>query len=80
MASIVVDNLSGTVTEDDLREEFSTYGKVTNIRLENGSATIEYDTFKASQVAIGCMNNQELKGRLVHCHLQSTCNPSHAIH
>ncbi|KAI1702853.1 RNA recognition motif domain-containing protein [Ditylenchus destructor] len=68
MASIVVDNLSDRVTEEDLREEFGTYGKITGIKLlGNGTATIDFDTFKASQVAISCMNKQELKGRVVHC-------------
>uniref|UniRef100_A0A915DXQ4 RRM domain-containing protein n=1 Tax=Ditylenchus dipsaci TaxID=166011 RepID=A0A915DXQ4_9BILA len=69
---IVVDNLSNTVSENELKEEFSMYGPVKKINMQRkGSdcmATIEFDSDKARQSAIHCMNNQELKGRLMHIH------------
>jgi len=68
---IYVGNLSYDVTEDDLRAEFSTFGKIESISVitdkysgrSKGFAFVEMPTIAEGQAAINALNGKQLKER-----------------
>ena len=73
MASIYVGNLSHTASEDDLREAFAQYGKVSTVSivkdrdtgLPRGFAFVEMADGKEAANAIRELNLREIGGRSV---------------
>ena len=73
MSSIYVGNLSSNATEDELREAFSQYGKVSSVSIikdrdtgrPRGFAFIEMPDGKEAATAIKEMNLREIAGRSI---------------
>lgn len=73
MTSIYVGNLSYTATEDDLRDAFSQYGKVSSVNIikdretgrPRGFAFVEMADGKEAATAIQELNLREIDGRSV---------------
>jgi RNA recognition motif-containing protein len=73
MTSIYVGNLSYTASEDDLREAFAQYGKVSTVSIvkdrdtgrPRGFAFVEMDDGKEAASAIQELNLREIGGRSV---------------
>ena len=73
MTSIYVGNLSSNATEDELREAFSQYGKVSSVSIvkdrdtgqPRGFAFIEMPDGKDAASAIKEMNLREIAGRSI---------------
>jgi RNA recognition motif-containing protein len=73
MTSIYVGNLSYTATEDDLREAFSQYGKVSSVNIvkdretgrPRGFAFVEMADGREAATAIQELNLREIDGRSV---------------
>ncbi len=70
---IYVGNLSYDVTEDELRNEFSAYGKVESVSIitdkysgrSKGFAFVEMPTVSEGQAAIAGLNGKTLKERML---------------
>lgn len=70
---LFIGNLSYNVTEDELRDVFSQYGEITDLKIitdrmsgrSKGIAFITYATEEQAQAAIEAMHNQEIDGRAV---------------
>ena len=70
---LFIGNLSYNVTEDELRDVFSQYGEITDLKVitdrmsgrSKGIAFITFATEEAAQAAIEGMHNQEIDGRAV---------------
>lgn len=70
---IFVGNLSPSVTEDDLRQAFSSFGQVSSVNIVNGIFTgvsrgfgfVEMPSKVASLTAITSMNYRDLKGQVL---------------
>jgi len=65
-------NLSYQSTEESIREGFSEFGTITNIKVlyneegrPRGSAFVEFDNSDAAQAAIDAYNDQEFDGRAI---------------
>ncbi len=73
MTSIYVGNLSYTASEDDLREAFAQYGKVSTVSIvkdrdtgrPRGFAFVEMDDGKEAASAIQELNLREIGGRSI---------------
>ena len=73
MTSIYVGNLSYTTTEDDLREAFAQYGKVSGVNIvkdretgrPRGFAFVEMGDGKEATAAIKELNLREISGRSI---------------
>jgi RNA recognition motif-containing protein len=73
MSSIYVGNLSYTATEDELREAFSQYGKVSAVNIvkdretgrPRGFAFVEMADGKEAATAIRELNLREIAGRAI---------------
>jgi RNA recognition motif-containing protein len=73
MTSIYVGNLSYTTTEDDLREAFAQYGKVSVVNIvkdretgrPRGFAFVEMADGKEATTAIKELNLREISGRSI---------------
>jgi RNA recognition motif-containing protein len=73
MTSIYVGNLSFTATEDELREAFSQYGKVSGVNIikdretgrPRGFAFVEMADGKEAATAIQELNLREIGGRSI---------------
>jgi len=73
MTSIYVGNLSYTTTEDDLREAFAQYGKVSGVNIvkdretgrPRGFAFVEMADGKEATTAIKELNLREISGRSI---------------
>ena len=71
--NIYVGNLSGDVTEDDLRQAFEAFGEVSTINIikdrftgeSRGFGFVEMPTRTEAEAAITGMNGQDLKDRAV---------------
>jgi len=73
--NIYVGNLSLTVTEAELRQEFAPFGEVESVTIMNddhfgsaqprGYAFIEMPSLKDGAIAISCMNGKLFKGKLM---------------
>jgi RNA recognition motif-containing protein len=71
--NIYVGNLSGDVTEDDLRQAFEAFGEVSTINIikdrfsgeSRGFGFVEMPAKAEAEAAIAGMNGQDLKGRAV---------------
>jgi len=71
--NIYVGNLSGDVTDDDLRQAFEAFGEVSTINIikdrfsgeSRGFGFVEMPTRTEAEAAITGMNGQEVKGRAV---------------
>jgi len=69
--NIYVGNLSGDVTEDDLRQAFEAYGEVSSINIikdrftgeSRGFGFVEMPTKTEAEAAIAGLNGKDLKGR-----------------
>lgn len=69
--NIFVGNLSHDATEDDIREAFSTFGKVTSVSIirdkfsgePRGFGFVEMEAKDEAAAAITAMNGKDLKGR-----------------
>jgi RNA recognition motif-containing protein len=69
--NIYVGNLSGEVTEEELRHEFEAFGKVTSVRIikdrysgqSRGFGFVEMATNDEGQAAIKGLKGESLKGR-----------------
>ncbi len=69
--NIYVGNLSGEITEEDLRQAFEAFGQVASAKiitdrysgLSRGFAFVEMPTRAEAQAAIAGLNGKELKGR-----------------
>ena len=69
--NIYVGNLSGEVTEEELREAFKAFGQVTSVNIikdrysgqSRGFGFVEMPTKAKGQAAITGLNGKELKGR-----------------
>jgi RNA recognition motif-containing protein len=69
--NIYVGNLSYSVTEDDLRQAFETFGQVASVSIikdkfsnqSKGFGFVEMPSQEEAQAAITGMNGKELKGR-----------------
>lgn len=69
--NIYVGNLSYTVTEDDLRQAFESYGQVTSANIikdkfsgqSKGFGFVEMPSQEEATAAIAAMNGKEMKGR-----------------
>lgn len=69
--NIFVGNLSRDVTEEDLREAFGAFGKVTRISIlkdkftgePRGFGFVEMESKEEGQAAINDLNGKDLKGR-----------------
>ncbi len=69
--NIYVGNLSGDVTEDDLRQAFESFGQVESVNLlkdrfsgeSRGFGFVMMSPQSEAQTAIDGLNNQDLKGR-----------------
>ena len=70
---LFIGNLSYNVTEDELRNSFSQFGEITDLKVitdrmsgrSKGIAFITYATEEAAQAAIEGMHNQEIDGRAI---------------
>ncbi len=64
MSTVFVGNLSPEVTDSDLREAFSAFGKIRSLRLvsRRGLAFIEMKP-EAAEAAVEALRGSELKGR-----------------
>ena len=68
---IYVGNMSGEVTEEDLKEVFKAFGEVTSVNIIKDKATgqprgfgfVEMASDEAAKAAIAGMNGKELKGK-----------------
>ncbi len=68
--NIYVGNLSGQVTEEDLREAFKAFGDVTSIKIvkdkfsgvSRGFGFVEMGSQTEGKAAIASLNSKELKG------------------
>ena len=73
MTSIYVGNLSHTATEDEVREAFSQYGKVSTVSIvkdretgrPRGFAFVEMTDGKEAATAIQELNLREISGRSI---------------
>jgi RNA recognition motif-containing protein len=73
MTSIYVGNLSHTATEDDVREAFAQYGKVSTVSIvkdretgrPRGFAFVEMADGKEAATAIQELNLREISGRSI---------------
>ena len=73
MTSIYVGNLSHDATEDDLREAFSQYGKVTEVNIikdretgrPRGFAFVEMPDGRQASTAIQELNLKQIAGRAI---------------
>jgi len=73
MTSIYVGNLSYTTTEDDLREAFAQYGRVSGVNIvkdrdsgrPRGFAFVEMADGKEATTAIKELNLREISGRSI---------------
>jgi len=73
MTSIYVGNLSYTTTEDDLREAFAEYGKVSGVNIvkdretgrPRGFAFVEMADGREASTAIKELNLREISGRSI---------------
>jgi len=73
MTSIYVGNLSYTTTEDDLREAFAQYGKVSGVNIvkdretgrPRGFAFVEMADGQEASTAIKELNLREISGRSI---------------
>jgi RNA recognition motif-containing protein len=71
--NIYVGNLAYDVTEEDLRQAFEAFGRITSISLikdkftgqSKGFAFVEMSAKGEARVAITKLNGQELKGRAI---------------
>jgi len=71
--NIYVGNLSGDVTEDDLRQAFESFGEVSSVNIikdrftgeSRGFGFVEMPAKAKAEAAITGMNGQDLKGRAV---------------
>jgi len=69
--NIYVGNLSYSVTEDDLRQGFGSFGQVASVSIikdkfsnqSKGFGFVEMPSQEEAQAAISGMNGKELKGR-----------------
>jgi len=69
--NIYVGNLSYSVTEDDLRQAFGSFGQVASVSIikdkfsnqSKGFGFVEMPSQEEAQAAISGMNGKELKGR-----------------
>jgi len=69
--NIFVGNLSHDATEDDIRDAFSAFGKVTSVSIirdkfsnePRGFGFVEMESNAEATAAIAAMNGKELKGR-----------------
>ncbi len=69
--NIFVGNISRNVTEDDIREAFSAFGKVSTVSLlkdkfsgePRGFGFVEMPTQSEAEAAIAGLNGNDLKGR-----------------
>lgn len=70
---LFIGNLSYNVTEDELRNAFSQFGEITDLKVitdrmsgrSKGIAFITFATEEAAQAAIEGMHNQEMDGRAI---------------
>ena len=70
---IYVGNLPHEVTEQELREEFTTFGEVTSVNIitdrysgrPKGFAFVEMPTVSEGQAAIAGLNGKALKGQML---------------
>jgi RNA recognition motif-containing protein len=68
---IYVGNLSYTVTEDDLRKDFETFGQVASVSIikdkfsgqSKGFGFVEMTSNEEAKAAITALNGKEMKGR-----------------
>ena len=68
---IYVGNMSGEVTEEELKEAFKAFGEVTTVNIIKDKATaqprgfgfVEMASDEAAKAAIAGMNGKELKGK-----------------
>jgi cold-inducible RNA-binding protein len=73
MSSIYIGNLSSNATEDDLREAFSQYGKVSSVNIvkdrdtgrARGFGFVEMPDGKEAATAIKELNLREIAGRSI---------------
>ncbi|CAJ0583946.1 unnamed protein product, partial [Mesorhabditis spiculigera] len=67
--SVYVGNISQATTEESLREPFSAYGEISEIRMfkAQGYAFVRYDRKEDATKAIMEMNGKEVAGQLVRC-------------
>lgn len=66
MATVFIGNLSADVTDSDLREVFSRYGKVGSVRLMSRRRLAYVDLEPdAASAAVEALRGTELKGRRV---------------
>jgi RNA recognition motif-containing protein len=71
--NIYVGNLSGDVTEDDLRQAFEAFGEVSTINIikdrfsgeSRGFGFVDMPTRTEAEAAVTGMNGQDLKGRVL---------------
>lgn len=71
---IVVRNLHEEAQEEDLHENFESFGQIKNLHLNldrrtgfvKGYAFIEYDSFEEAEAAVKGMDNQQLLGQTVY--------------
>jgi len=69
--NIYVGNLSYSVTEDDLRQAFESFGQVASVSIikdkfsnqSKGFGFVEMPSAEEAQAAISGMNGKEIKGR-----------------
>lgn len=69
--NIFVGNISRNVTEEDLREAFSAYGKISSVAIlkdkfsgePRGFGFVEMPTQSEAEAAIAGLNGKEIKGR-----------------
>uniref|UniRef100_A0A8R1E2C8 RRM domain-containing protein n=1 Tax=Caenorhabditis japonica TaxID=281687 RepID=A0A8R1E2C8_CAEJA len=66
--SVYVGNIA-TLTEEDIRQAFSSYGHITEVRIfkMQGYAFVKFEQKDAAAKAIVQMNNQEVCGQVVRC-------------
>jgi RNA recognition motif-containing protein len=77
LSKIYVGNLNFRITEDSLRNSFSNFGEITDLRMirdrETGNfkgfAFITYGTEEAAKDAIASMNGKDLDGRALRVNL-----------
>jgi RNA recognition motif-containing protein len=69
--NIFVGNIARNVTEDDLRQAFSAYGRVTTVSIlkdkfsgePRGFGFVEMPTQSEAEAAIAALNGNDMKGR-----------------
>ena len=70
---IYVGNMSWEVNEEDLRQEFESYGTISSVEVikdkfsgqSRGFGFVEMPTLSEAQAAIDGLNGKELKGRCI---------------